>query len=96
MTAYIIGNISVKDSVKWAEYCSQVPSTLGPFGGELVVRGSLTSVLSGQYGHGHSVVIRFPSNEAVSQWYSSEQYQKLIPLRTLAADVDLVGFNEGV
>ena len=96
MSAYIIGNISVKDSGKWAEYCSQVPSTLVPFGGELVLRGTLISVLSGQYSHGHSVVIRFPNNESVSQWYSSDEYQKLIPLRTLAADVDLVSFNEGI
>lgn len=39
MTAYVIGNITVKDPQKWAEYRSLVPETLAPWGAELVLRG---------------------------------------------------------
>jgi uncharacterized protein (DUF1330 family) len=59
MTAYVIGNITVKDPDKWAEYRSLVPATLVPWGAELVLRGK----------------------------------QALVPLRTQAADVDLVTFE---
>ena len=95
MPAYIIGNISVKDTEKWAEYCSKVPDTLVPFGGELVFRGTGASVLSGDYRHAQAVVIRFPGPEHVMQWHGSDEYQRLVPLRVQAADVDLVRFEEG-
>lgn len=95
MPAYIIGNISIKDAEKWAEYCSRVPDTLLPFGGELIFRGTSASVLSGQYRHSQAVAIRFPDPEHVARWHASEQYQQLVPLRMQAADVDLVRFEEG-
>lgn len=94
MSAYIIGNISVKDTEKWAQYCSQVPGTLVPFGGELVFRGTGGAVLSGNYRHAQTVVIRFPDAEHIIQWHGSDEYQRLVPLRMQAADVDLVRFDE--
>jgi len=33
--AYVIGHIKVKDARKWAEYRSQVPATLAPWGADL-------------------------------------------------------------
>ena len=93
MTAYVIGHITVKDTDKWAEYRSQVPETLAPWGAELVLRGTRMAVLSGRHGHSDTVVIRFPDSESVVKWYDSAAYQKLIPLRTQAADVDLISYE---
>ncbi|MDF0752412.1 DUF1330 domain-containing protein [Marinobacter sp. 71-i] len=39
MTAYVIGQITVKDPAKWEKYRSKVPTTLAPWGAELVLRG---------------------------------------------------------
>lgn len=93
MTAYVIGNITVKDPEKWAEYRSLVPATLVPWGAELVLRGKQGTVLSGQYRHTDTVVIRFPDADSVAGWHDSPAYQALVPLRTEAADVDLVRFE---
>ncbi|WP_068638308.1 DUF1330 domain-containing protein [Thauera butanivorans] len=93
MTAYVIGHITVKDADKWAEYRSQVPETLAPWGAELVLRGTRMAVLSGRHSHSDTVVIRFPDSESVAKWYNSAAYQKLIPLRTQAADVDLISYE---
>jgi uncharacterized protein (DUF1330 family) len=70
-----------------------VPETLKPWGAELVFRGKQTSVLSGQHAHEDTVVIRFPDPESVNGWYNSAAYQTLIPLRTQAADIDLIGYD---
>ena len=91
--AYVIGNISIRDSALWADYRSQVPATLTDWGGELVLRGEKAAVLSGSYGHTDVVVIRFPSRSAAQAWFDSAAYQALIPLRSDAADVDLVVYS---
>lgn len=91
--AYVIGHITVKDAAKWAEYRSKVPDTIVPWQAELVLRGELAEVLCGWHAHGDTVVIRFPSLEALQGWYRSDAYQALIPLRELAADMVLIAYE---
>ena len=92
--AYAIGHITVKDQEKWAEYRNKVPATLVPWGAVLILRGKLCSVLSGNHAHADTVVIRFPDLEALNNWYSSPEYQSLIPLRQKAAQMELLSFEE--
>jgi uncharacterized protein (DUF1330 family) len=91
--AYVIGHITVKDPVKWAEYRSRVPATLTPWGAELVLRGRLVSVLAGEHAHSDTVVIRFPDTAAVNGWHSSPAYQALVPLRNEAAEMVLLSYE---
>lgn len=92
--AYAIGHITVKDPAKWAEYRSQVPGTLAPWGAELLLRGRLSRVLAGDHAHTDTVVIRFPDLAAARGWHDSAAYQALVPLREQAADVTLLLFEE--
>ena len=90
--AYVIGHISVLDEAKWAEYRSQVPATLAPWGAELLLRARKAKVLGGAHRHSDVVVIRFPDLAAADGWFNSAAYQSLIPLRKVAAEVDLISF----
>ena len=92
--AYILGHGTVKHEDKWTEYRNKVPATLEPWGAELVLRGKLYSVLSGKHTHTDTVVIRFPDIKSLNSWYSSPEYQSLIPLRQKAAEIDLLSFEE--
>jgi uncharacterized protein (DUF1330 family) len=92
--AYVIGHITVKDQEKWAEYCSKVPATIEPWGSELIFRGKLCSVLSGNHDHADTVVIRFPNLKALNSWHTSPAYQALIPLREEAAEMELLSYEE--
>ena len=91
--AYVIGHITVRNAERWAEYRAQVPATLAPWGGELVLRGQLDTVLAGTHAHTDTVVLRFPSRDALHGWHTSPAYRALIPLRSEAADLDLLGFT---
>lgn len=91
--AFAIGHIAVKDEAKWAEYRSQVPATIAPWGGELVFRGKLLAVLAGEHRHTDTVVLKFPNAAALAAWHGSAAYQALVPLREQAADVVLLGFE---
>ncbi len=91
--AWLIGHITVRDAAKWAEYRSRVPATLAPFGAELAFRGTLAQVLAGSHRHTDVVVAGFPDRAALEAWHASPAYQALIPLRTEAAEVDLLSYD---
>ena len=90
--AFVVGQMTVKDPEKWAQYRSQVLATLLPFGGELVFRGEQAQSFSGVNPHPDIVVIRFPSLGDAQGWHASVAYQALIPLRQEAADVVLTSY----
>jgi uncharacterized protein (DUF1330 family) len=91
--AFVIGHITVKDAEKWDEYRNYVPATLKPWGVELVFRGKLVSILTGEHAHTDTVVIRFPDMNAVNGWCASPAYQMLIPLRIKAAETVLLSYG---
>ena len=93
MAAYVIGHITVKDAEKWAEYRGKVPASLARWGGEAILRGRRFAVLSGEHPHTDTVVIRFPDANAVTNWYGSQAYQALIPIREQAAEMVLVAYE---
>lgn len=91
--ACLIGHITVKDAAKWDEYRARVPATLAPWNAELLFRGHLCETFSGDHAHTDTVVIRFPDVEAMRGWFHSPAYQALLPLRSEAAEVTLLGFE---
>jgi uncharacterized protein (DUF1330 family) len=91
--AYVVGQMTVKNETKWAEYRGQVLATLTPFGGELVFRGNQVRSLSGECPHADIVVIRFPSLADADGWHKSAAYQALLPIRQEAADVVLTTYE---
>ena len=91
--AYAIGHITVRDPAKWHAYCNQVPATLIPYQGEVMLRARVLETFNGQHPHSDTVVLRFPDAPAVAAWHASPAYQALIPLRDAAADVVLVSFQ---
>ena len=91
--AYVVGQMTMKNEAKWAEYRGQVLATLTPWGGELMFRGNQVQALSGECPHPDIVVIRFPSLANADGWHNSAAYQALIPLRHEAADVVLTTYE---
>lgn len=91
--AYIVGQITVKNTALWDEYRSKVPETLLPWGGELIFRGKQVSALAGENPHSDIVVINFPSLAALNGWFASAAYQSLVPLRQQAAEMVLLAYE---
>jgi uncharacterized protein (DUF1330 family) len=93
MAAYLIGHITVKNEELWQQYVAGVQESLEPFKSSIVFRGSLVSVLAGKHEHDLVVVIEFHDQSTMDDWYSSEKYQNLIPLRDKAANVTITTYN---
>src|SRR3546814_6252185 len=79
--AFIVGHIKVKDQEKWAEYCRRVPGTVAPWGGEVIIRGTRTAVLTGEHDYTDTVLIRFPDARSITGWHDSPAYQELTKVR---------------
>jgi uncharacterized protein (DUF1330 family) len=92
-TAYLVGQVSIKNIEKWKAYREQVPATLLPWGAVITFRGKLSAVLIGEHPYTDIVVIQFPSQAALNAWHESASYQALIPLRQQAAEVVLLSYT---
>ena len=87
MAAYLIGQISVKDEELWRQYVTGVQDSLLPFAAKTIFRGELVAVLAGSQDKDLVVVLEFSDQSILNDWFHSENYQALIPLRDKAADV---------
>ncbi|QKW06593.1 DUF1330 domain-containing protein [Streptomyces sp. NA04227] len=82
MTAYAIAHIrpdARNDEV--IEYIDRIQATLDPYDGRFLVHGAEVEVVEGPW-PGTIVVIGFPDIRAAREWYGSEAYQEILPLRT--------------
>ena len=93
MSAYLIGHITIKNPDKWQTYVEAVRMSLMPFEAEVIFRGKRTAVLAGEHPYENTVVIKFPDQPALQEWYNSKDYQRLIPNRDEAADVVIIGYD---
>lgn len=83
MKALIIVDLTPIDKEKLATYSAKAAETLIPFGGEFIAKGPIES-LHGESTHSTKVVIEFADRDKALNWYHSDAYQQIIPLRDLA------------
>jgi len=89
----MISNITVKDKEKFQQYMQETQKVAAPFGAELVFRGPINQMLTqDDPDHNLCVIVKFPSIEAINNWYSSNDYKKLIPLREEGAHMKMVSY----
>ncbi|MCP4629029.1 MAG: DUF1330 domain-containing protein [bacterium] len=93
MSAFLIGHITIKNHDKWQTYVEGVRMSLMPFEAAVVFRGKRAFVLAGEHPHDHTVVIKFPDQSTLQNWYYSDSYQALIPIRNEAADVVIISYD---
>ena len=85
MKAYIIGDITITDPVRYEDYKKLTQATLEPYGGKFVVRGGPRTVLEGDWDAGRIVVLEFPSHEKAKAWYEGEVYAPAKKIRQSAS-----------
>ena len=93
MPAYLIGHVTIKDEEQWGIYVEGVARSLLPYNAETLFRGALSKVLTGEQAHQNTVVIRFPDQATLQEWYQAKEYQELIPIRDRAADVTIISYD---
>ena len=85
MTAYLIVRMNVTDMEQYREYMKLTPAILEKYGGKFIVRGGEKVTLEGEEETSRVVVVEFPSVEAATTFYNSDEYQAAIKVREGAA-----------
>ena len=81
MRALFICLENLRDHEQFDAYRKLVMATLTPFGAKFLVRGAPVTVVEGEWPFERTVVLEFPSRDAVEGWYNSKAYQDILPLR---------------
>jgi uncharacterized protein (DUF1330 family) len=87
---YIVGDVRVEDPERYKDYSAHTESTLEPFGGRFIVRGGASEVLEGAWEPNRLVVIEFPDEQSARDWYASDAYRAILPIRQEASTGSLV------
>ena len=93
MAGYLIANYRIPNPDAYQAYTAAVVPTILSHGGEIVVAGPGSEAVEGDPGP-VTVVLKFPSKEALRAWYDSPEYQKIIRLRTDNTEGSLVFADE--
>ena len=90
MSGYAIFNIEIKKPEEYKEYVEKVKPLAEKFGGDYIIRGGETKVLEGNWEYPITVVIKFPSYEKALEWYNSEEYKPVKPIRLTNSDANAI------
>lgn len=87
---YVILTEAIHDDAGMDAYGQASLPPLLEFGGKVLVADTDYEVIEGEWHGTRTVVVAFDSVEQAKRWYESESYQAALPLRTAAADCNVV------
>jgi uncharacterized protein (DUF1330 family) len=90
MTAYVIVDMTVTDTVKIQDYRKLAEKSVADYGGKFIVRGGQTEVLDGDWSPKRVVVLEFPGMAEARRWRASPDYAKACEIRNLAAKTRMI------
>jgi uncharacterized protein (DUF1330 family) len=91
MTAYVIGQLDIKDSAAYQEYLDGFMPSFTRHGGELLATSHHeTEVLEGAWALPRTVIMRFPSVKSARAWHNDHEYRELAKIRHRTAETNLV------
>jgi uncharacterized protein (DUF1330 family) len=90
MPAYLISQITVRDTATYERYKELAPPSIAIYGGRYVVRGGATETLEGSWRPTRLVILEFPSVERARAWWDSPEYAAAKALRQACADTEML------
>lgn len=85
MSSYIVVESNVLDANKLKQYGQLAAPTVANHGGKFLIKGKVAA-LHGQNQFSNKAVIEFRDKTTAQNWYQSDEYQALIPLRNEAME----------
>lgn len=96
MAAYLLVQEVITDQKLLEEYVGLVTPIIEKFGGRYLSITDAARILEGTWPNGTTVVIEFPSMKVAQEWYDSDEYAKVKPMRLKASKGNLVLVEGGV
>lgn len=93
MRALMVARIHVKDPEKLEQYIAGSKRVATPYGARLVCQGKVVRTLNGEQNHEMLVIAEFPDAQHINDWFDSDEYRPLVPLREQAADMHMTNYQ---
>ncbi len=93
MSAYLIGDVNIRDKERYEIYKRDVPALVAKHGGEYLVRGGQHEVIEGDWSPTRLVLFRFPDRAAIHAFFADPAYRPLAELRHAIAESRLVAVD---
>ena len=90
MTVYTIARITIEDRDEYAKYEAGFMDIFQKYDGTLLSVDEAPEVLEGEWSATRSVLISFPTKQAMKDWYNSEEYQALAKHRFAASNGEVL------
>lgn len=85
----------LKDVDAFKDYVAKAASLMKAANVEVIVRAKYADTLLGESEAAHvSAIFRYADMEAAKGFYSSEEYQKIVPLRDRACEMSIHFYDE--
>ena len=90
MSAYVIVEMTVTDTVRIEEYRKLAGASVAQYGGRFLVRGGRSETLDGDWQPQRLVVLEFPGLAEARRWHASPEYRTACKIRDQAATTRMV------
>ena len=90
MSNYFIAYIKIHNPEDYERYLEGFDDVFEKYKGKVIVVDDSPMVLEGEWPYTRAVVIRFPNEEELKNWYESPQYQSLAKHRWQASEADII------
>jgi uncharacterized protein (DUF1330 family) len=85
MSTFIIVDTNIIDAEKLNQYGQQAAITVAKFDGKFIAKGPIDA-LHGTPDYQGKAIIEFADQKSAENWYHSDEYQALVPLRNEAIE----------
>ena len=90
MSAYVIVEIDIIDSVGYDEYKKLAGATVEKYGGKYIVRGGRAETLEGDWNPKRIVVLKFESMQRAKDWLNCDEYREPRKMRHRTAKTNMI------
>ncbi len=93
MSVYAVAQGRVENRKLLNEYVAKVVASIESGGGRILGFDETPEIVEGEVDFPRTVIVEFPSRDAFRDWYNSDGYQAILPLRLESTPGTLVVVN---
>jgi uncharacterized protein (DUF1330 family) len=93
MPVYAVAQGRIENRKMLNEYVSKVIASIESGGGRILGFDESPEVVEGEVDYPRTVIVEFPSRDAFRDWYDSDGYQAILPLRLESTPGTLIVVN---
>ncbi len=90
MTVYFVALVDISDREEFSVYEQGFMNVFNMHGGKILAVDDNPAILEGEWRHSRTVLMSFPTAEALEHWYGSPEYQSIARHRHNASSADIV------